>query len=309
MMFMLPDDQARVKVLPECFATLTRHHLPRSRRVSEVASSCRDHRGRGAVGSAWQAEVVAAWKSSVMMPTMMRAFRGRAKATGALGTDVMEQAIPRNRTGISWYHRQRPVGAGRGLRSGADALPPGSVRRGACAGLPGGEQGTAGPVLQPVRLRGRPVRSRCSTDRRCGRCGVLRGRSAPRVVGAQPRRDDPRRSRAPESRLAANALLGHVQHPVQPHPARRVLRNPKAAEPIPTQSRSFSVALLAGQHQAEQRCDGRDPPPAPGDPCPRRVVLVNHPRPQPLRRDQRGRRDPARTPICGRAGRWERCLW
>lgn len=149
MMFMLPDDQARVKVLPRMFATLTRHHFL-ARDVSEVASRA------GTIGAATLWDPPGRRKSSrleelLMMPTMMRAFRGRAKATQALGR-VMEQAHPEE---PHWYLMviQRPVGAGRGLRSGADALPPGSVRRRACAGLPGGEQGRAGPVLQPVRLR------------------------------------------------------------------------------------------------------------------------------------------------------------
>ena len=97
MMFMLPDDQARVKVLPRMFATLTRHHFL-ARDVSEVAS--RD----GTIGASTLWDPPGRRKSSRleelrMMPTMMRAFRGRAKATQALGR-VMERAHPEE---PHWY--------------------------------------------------------------------------------------------------------------------------------------------------------------------------------------------------------------
>jgi GNAT superfamily N-acetyltransferase len=97
MMFMLPDDQARVKVLPGMFATLTRHHFL-ARDVSEVASRA------GTIGAAALWDPPGRRKSSrleelLMMPTMMRAFRGRAKATQALGR-VMEQAHPEE---PHWY--------------------------------------------------------------------------------------------------------------------------------------------------------------------------------------------------------------
>ena len=102
MMYMLPDDKARSTALPRMFATLTRHHFI-SRSASEVAS--RD----GAVGAATLWDPPGQRKSSrleelMMMPTMAWTFRSRGRATRALGR-VMEEAHPRNRTGI-YGHRQ-----------------------------------------------------------------------------------------------------------------------------------------------------------------------------------------------------------
>ena len=97
MMFMLPDDKARVKALPRMFATLTRHHFL-SRGASEVAS-----RG-GTIGAATLWDPPGQRKSSrmeglMMMPTMAWIFRSRGRQTQALGK-VIEEAHPEE---PHWY--------------------------------------------------------------------------------------------------------------------------------------------------------------------------------------------------------------
>ncbi len=97
MMFMLPEDKARVKALPRMFTTLTRHHFL-SRGGSEVAS--RD----GSIGAATLWDPPGQRKSSrleelMMMPTMAWLLRSRGRETQALGR-VMEQAHPEE---PHWY--------------------------------------------------------------------------------------------------------------------------------------------------------------------------------------------------------------
>ena len=97
MMFMLPDDKARVKALPRMFATLTRHHFL-SRGASEVAS-----RG-GTIGAATLWDPPGQRKSSrmeglMMMPMMAWIFRSRGRQTQALARSL-RRPIPRSHTGI-----------------------------------------------------------------------------------------------------------------------------------------------------------------------------------------------------------------
>ena len=137
---------------------------------------------------------------------------------------------------------------------------------------------------------------------------ITPGRLAPGVLGAQPGGDQLERRLLQDRALAADALLGDVEHPIQPHPAGPAVVVPAAgadADPVAV----LGVVVLAGQHQAEQgltvTADHQHRPVlAPG-----RVVLVDHPGPDDLARvgaavevgcvDQRG----------GRGARSARCCW
>jgi DNA-binding FadR family transcriptional regulator len=79
-------------------------------------------------------------------------------------------------------------------------------------------------------------------------------RSAPRVLGTQPRRDLVEH-RPPEDRaLAPNAFFGDVEHPVEAHPAGTAVVVPAAgadADPIPV----VGWVLPTAQHQTQECCD------------------------------------------------------
>lgn len=97
MMYLLPEDTARVKLLPRMFTTLIRHHFI-SRGGSEVAS-----RG-GTIGGATLWDPPGQRKSSRleelrMMPSMMWNLRSRARQSQAL-MDVMEENHPEE---PHWY--------------------------------------------------------------------------------------------------------------------------------------------------------------------------------------------------------------
>lgn len=97
MMYLLPEESARVKLLPRLFATLLRHHFL-TRGGSEVASRS------GAIGGATLWDPPGQRKSSRfeelrMMPSMMWNLRSRAKQSQVL-TEVMEANHPEE---PHWY--------------------------------------------------------------------------------------------------------------------------------------------------------------------------------------------------------------
>ena len=97
MMYILPEDKARVKVLPRLFATLTRHHFL-SRGGSEVAS-----RG-GTIGAATLWDPPGMRKSTRfeelrMMPSMMWSLRSGARKSQTV-MEIMEDNHPEE---PHWY--------------------------------------------------------------------------------------------------------------------------------------------------------------------------------------------------------------
>jgi GNAT superfamily N-acetyltransferase len=97
MMWLLPDDPRRAKVLPRMFAAMTRHHFLRGGGV-EVAT-------RGAdIGAATLWDPPGKWKQTrreelLMMPTLMWSFRSRAQAAQQL-VELMKQCHPEE---PHWY--------------------------------------------------------------------------------------------------------------------------------------------------------------------------------------------------------------
>ena len=155
------------------------------------------------------------------------------------------------------------------------------------------------------RTRGR-ARSSCSpTSRRADRLSAAQRQE----YSARSRAATTSKSVAIQDRaLAADALLGHVEHPVQPDPAFPALVIPIASNrsrPSPGQRRGvpgWTSSARAG------RC-GRGPRPAPVGLCrgwdrPRRPPTSTR-----SRRDRPGHRGWGRRPACGPAARWERWCW
>ena len=132
-----PDSERLRAALPGLFGALTRHHYLAAR-GAEIATS------DAGVGAAALWDPPGRWGQSsreqiAMLPAVLRAFRGRL-AVGAHRHRADEGPASRGAALVSGGHRQRPVGAGRGFRAGADGVGPAALRRRLCAGLPGIEQ-------------------------------------------------------------------------------------------------------------------------------------------------------------------------
>ena len=215
-----------------------------------------------------------------MMPAMLWAFRSRVPAHAQV--DGADGEAPSRRAAlVSDAHRQRPVGPGRGFRPGADALAPGPLRR----------RRTRRPIWRTSNPRTSPYYLRFGfevtgeiklPDGGPEHVADVAGAAlAPGVLGAQPCRDHLERLALQDRALAPNALFGHVEHPVQPHPALPGSRSPSCrCRCRPSRSSRWWSWLDSINPSRVRRSR---PTTSTGRSLPRgRVVLVDHPGPHDL---------------------------
>ena len=133
-----------------------------------------------------------------------------------------------------------------------------------------------------------------------------RGAVSSRSTRPAVSRDHLERLAVEDRALAPDALLGHVEHPVQPHPARPALVVPAAAaDRRPSRGRRGGGPGWTASARAACCCHGR--PPAPDGPCRASGRPRRPPRSRRSRRGRPGRRGRARRRPCAPGGRSGRC--